>query len=96
MRNIPGKRRRALMGCFCGILIFFISLGGTVFASSPQAPEKSGCSDSALRFTEEEELWLEEHPVILLGAMDAWPPFNFVDQRGNPSGIGSDLVGGPQ
>ncbi|HPQ38163.1 MAG TPA: transporter substrate-binding domain-containing protein, partial [Synergistaceae bacterium] len=43
-------------------------------------------------FTEEEIHWLTEHPAIRIGAMDNWPPFNFVDRKGEPSGIGKDLV----
>ena len=89
MECIRRKNLSLVMGYFCSIFLSLICLAGAVFASPPPVRDTSG---SALGLTEEEELWLEEHPVILLGAMDAWPPFNFVDQRGNPSGIGSDLV----
>ncbi|MBV1786846.1 transporter substrate-binding domain-containing protein [Marinobacterium sp. D7] len=36
--------------------------------------------------------WLDSHPQIRIGAMDGWPPMNFVDYRQRPQGIGADLV----
>ena len=45
-----------------------------------------------LKLTPEQQQWLEQHPRIRIGAMDSWPPFDFVDPRGQPSGIGADLV----
>ncbi|GGC04875.1 hypothetical protein GCM10011352_33810 [Marinobacterium zhoushanense] len=36
--------------------------------------------------------WLDNHPQIRIGAMDGWPPMNFVDYRQQPQGIGADLV----
>jgi PAS domain S-box-containing protein len=42
--------------------------------------------------TPPEQTWLAEHPNIRVGMMDAWPPLNFVDQRGRPQGIGADYV----
>ncbi|MEN8130576.1 MAG: transporter substrate-binding domain-containing protein, partial [Pseudomonadota bacterium] len=38
-----------------------------------------------------ERAWLQENPVVRVGAMEAWPPFNFVDKQGRASGIGRDL-----
>jgi PAS domain S-box-containing protein len=40
----------------------------------------------------EEKSWLENHPVIRVGIMDKWPPMNFVDEQGNPQGIGVDFI----
>jgi len=42
--------------------------------------------------TEEQQRWLEAHPRIRIGAMNDWPPFDFTDGNGRPSGIGADLV----
>ncbi|KEA64669.1 Sensory box/GGDEF family protein [Marinobacterium lacunae] len=41
---------------------------------------------------DEQKAWIGAHPRIDIGAMDAWPPMNFVDQRQRPQGIGADLV----
>ncbi len=45
-----------------------------------------------IALTKEELQWIEKHPEIRIGVMDAWPPFNFLDKRGNPSGIGRDYI----
>ncbi len=44
------------------------------------------------RLSEEQQRWLEQHPRIRIGAMNDWPPFDFVDENGRPAGIGADLV----
>ncbi|WP_428239965.1 EAL domain-containing protein [Gynuella sp.] len=36
--------------------------------------------------------WLEQHPVIRIGAMDNWPPINFTDNQGKARGIGADYI----
>ncbi len=46
--------------------------------------------DATLTPTERE--WLESHKRIRVGAMNAWPPFNYVDETGEPKGIGADLL----
>ncbi len=45
-----------------------------------------------LQLTPEEQAWLQQHPRIRIGMMDAWPPLNFVNKAGNPEGIGADYV----
>ena len=49
---------------------------------------------SAKKFalTEQEKTWLKAHPAIRMGFMNAWPPMNFVDERGIPQGIGVDFI----
>ncbi|MET0105546.1 MAG: transporter substrate-binding domain-containing protein [Sedimenticola sp.] len=47
---------------------------------------------ASLNLTDEELSWLESHPRIYIGTMDAWPPFNFVESNGKPTGIGSDII----
>jgi polar amino acid transport system substrate-binding protein len=41
---------------------------------------------------ESELAWLAAHPKIEIGVMNAWPPMDFVDSKGRPSGIGADFV----
>ncbi len=48
--------------------------------------------EQELALTSEEKDWLEEHKPIRIGAMDAWPPFNFVDKEGVSMGIGVDYI----
>ncbi len=49
-------------------------------------------SSEGLDLTREERAWLAAHPKIEIGVMNAWPPMDFVDEKGHPSGIGADFV----
>lgn len=48
--------------------------------------------DFEQKLGEQERAWLKAHPHIHIGAMDAWPPLNFVDDNGIPKGIGADYI----
>ncbi len=48
-------------------------------------------SDS-LELTEQEKAWLEEHKTIRLGVDPAFPPFEFIDKKGNYRGFGADYI----
>ncbi len=39
-----------------------------------------------------EKKWIQNHPAIRLGAPPNYPPFDFIDNDGNPMGIASDYV----
>ena len=45
-----------------------------------------------LSFTKEEKTWLTENPVIRLGNSVDWPPFGFINQEGNYSGIAAEYM----
>lgn len=49
-------------------------------------------SSYALLLNNDEQRWLESKTEIRVATMDAWPPFNFVESDGTPTGIGSDIV----
>ncbi len=36
--------------------------------------------------------WLQKHSPISVAVMDGWPPFNFLDSKGKPAGIGADYL----
>lgn len=40
----------------------------------------------------EERTWLQEHPDISMGVMNAWPPLNYVDAAGTPRGLGVKYI----
>jgi polar amino acid transport system substrate-binding protein len=42
--------------------------------------------------SDSELAWLAAHPKIDVGVMNAWPPMDFVDAKGRPTGIGADFV----
>jgi len=46
----------------------------------------------AIALTDAEKAWVAEHPTIRMGVMNAWPPLNFVNKKGLPSGIGADYI----
>jgi two-component system sensor histidine kinase/response regulator len=49
------------------------------------APEDIGLSEA-------EQSWLEKHPKIRIGIMNAWPPMDYVDADGKPRGIGVRFI----
>ena len=75
--------REAIYLIFAVLLCFFFS-----------APTHSGFEKAApeLNLTPAEKNWLDNHPTIRVGIMPAWPPMNFVDRHGNPTGIGVDYL----
>jgi two-component system sensor histidine kinase/response regulator len=42
--------------------------------------------------TEAEQIWLDKHPTIKIGIMNAWPPMDYVDEDGEPQGIGTRFI----
>ncbi len=46
----------------------------------------------AVEWSEEEKVWLDQHPTIPIGIMDAWPPMDYVDSSGNPQGVGVEII----
>ncbi|MEG3637794.1 transporter substrate-binding domain-containing protein [Magnetococcus sp. PR-3] len=49
-------------------------------------------SISPLKLTAQEQAWLKANPKIKIGIMEAWPPMDFTDEKGQPQGIGADTV----
>ncbi len=48
-------------------------------------------SDAAY-LTPQERAWVNEHPVVVLGADYRWPPYDFVDSNRRHSGISADFL----
>ncbi len=46
----------------------------------------------SFELSQAEMIWLENHPVINMGVMKAWPPLNFLDENNVPMGIGVDYI----
>ncbi len=49
-------------------------------------------SSTRLSLTAEERAWLAGHPIIEIGVMNAWPPMDYVDDKGKSIGIGAKFV----
>ena len=45
-----------------------------------------------ITFTLKEKSWLAAHPVIRIGIMNAWPPMDYIDAKGQPQGIGVEFI----
>ena len=62
-------------------IIFFIS---SLFASVNE--------NNKSIFTPEELQWIKSNPVIKVGADANWPPFEYVDEKGDYQGIASEYL----
>ena len=45
-----------------------------------------------INFTQEEENWIKNNPIIRLGSDNAWPPYDFEDSNGKHQGISADIL----
>ncbi|NDV23289.1 transporter substrate-binding domain-containing protein [Desulfovibrio sp. JC022] len=61
------------------------------WVSDPDELYYSGQSDS-FQLSDAELKWLDEHPQISIAIMNAWPPLDYVNERGEPEGLGVDYV----
>lgn len=46
----------------------------------------------AFTLTQEEQAWLQDHPVLRMGIDASWPPFEFRDSQGRHQGLAADYV----
>jgi two-component system, cell cycle sensor histidine kinase and response regulator CckA len=74
---------------------------GLVHSAAGQVPRNSTGSPSSnppqsnsvlISLTAEERAWLRSHPVIRVVQDPGWPPVEFVNDRGEPSGISNDYL----
>ncbi|MCW8888095.1 MAG: transporter substrate-binding domain-containing protein, partial [Gammaproteobacteria bacterium] len=49
-------------------------------------------SQKDFQLNESEQAWLDSHPNIRIGTMNAWPPMDFVDSHGVAQGIGARFI----
>jgi len=54
--------------------------------------EDRGTEATSVTLTPEQKAWLDAHPEIHVGIMEAWPPMDFVDEMGTPRGIGVSYI----
>jgi len=78
-RGLPvSPRNLAIAIAFCFYLGFCIP-------SSLSASGNPGLTD-------EEKVWLRDHPIIRVAHDPGWPPVEFADSKGNPSGMTGDYL----
>ncbi|KKN45181.1 hypothetical protein LCGC14_0685610 [marine sediment metagenome] len=64
-----------------------------LFSSSVLLANDADISTNRLTLLSDEEIaWIEAHPVVRVGAGVEWPPFEFVDEKGEYSGIARDYL----
>ncbi|MCB1734827.1 MAG: transporter substrate-binding domain-containing protein [Gammaproteobacteria bacterium] len=56
------------------------------------APVSPAQGSSLNRLSTEQLVWLETHPTVRIGWEADWPPYDFVDASGNPSGMTIDYL----
>ena len=84
-------RRSLLVSPLMAGLFLLAALGaGAQVGRSVAAQTSSAVLLQAL--TAEECEWLRDHPVIRVAQATDWPPAEFTDARGEPSGISEDYL----
>ncbi len=60
--------------------------------SATAGPRASASAPAVELLTAGERAWLREHPVIRVAQDPGWPPIEFTDDEGQPSGISNDYL----
>ncbi len=80
--------RKLLLGLVvAGVLL--LAVGGGHYSRSVKAQAPDAFLHS---LTEEERAWLRDHPVIRVAQDPGWPPIEFTDEHGAPSGMSEDYL----
>ena len=61
-------------------------------AANVTPPVSSVSTAFLATLTEQERVWLQAHPVISVAQDPGWPPIEFLDRSGNPSGMTKDYL----
>jgi two-component system sensor histidine kinase/response regulator len=80
MPKNSGIRMTRILALWLGLVLLCVHL-----AVGAVPPDSIG-------LTEAEQSWLENHPKIRVGIMNAWPPMDYVDEDGEPRGIGTRFI----
>lgn len=75
--------------------VLFLMPVFSLWAAGVQAKNaglEAGPSTFLNNLTDEERAWLREHPVIRVVQDPGWPPVEFADEQGNPSGMSMDYL----
>jgi hypothetical protein len=69
------------------LVLLFVAVSTIMFLSGP-----CFAVDGKITLTEDEIIFVNEHPVIRLGVDPAFVPFEFIDKDGRYKGITADLL----
>ena len=74
-------------------IILTISLAGAMAQGRDNPRARAEASNAFLQsLTDKERAWLQGHPVITVAQDPDWPPVEFIDERGEPSGMTADYL----
>ena len=54
--------------------------------------DEAALSQSMVQLTDEEKLWIKQHPIVSVGGGSEWAPFDFVNKEGNYDGVANDYL----
>ena len=97
-RDTAGTRAGISLHTFLTRLIWLCVLPLVLLAAVAEGgqdpvPDGKPHSTSLLQsLTEQERAWLREHPVIRVAQDPGWPPVEFVDEHGEPTGMAEDYL----
>jgi len=78
------------------ITLFFLLLNVvvTLFSSTVMADNETVKTQyqTPVLLTQEEIDWIETHPVVIVGGGAEWPPYDFIDSKGQYQGIARDYL----
>ena len=81
-------KKLAYLSLLCFSWVFLVSGAHVVKGHEDPAADLQ----ENLGLTVAELEWLEEHPFIDIAIMDKWVPLNFVNEMGQPDGVGVDIL----
>ncbi|WP_415714010.1 transporter substrate-binding domain-containing protein [Maridesulfovibrio sp.] len=61
------------------------------WVSDPEELYYSAESNS-FKLSADDLKWLDKHPQITIAVMNAWPPLDYANERGEPEGLGVDYI----
>ncbi len=73
-------------GCIMVLFVLLLSLPSSVISQSVVENQQR------LDLTSQEKAWIAAHPVVRLGADPAWPPFEWIDKKGDHQGLVADYI----
>jgi PAS domain S-box-containing protein len=87
----PGAiRLNVLLGLLATGLLLLAAVSGNAQNKSPA--ETSTPNEFLNTLSSPERAWLRDHPVISVAQDPSWPPIEFTDERGTPSGMTADYL----
>jgi two-component system sensor histidine kinase EvgS len=83
-------RRNVQLGLLAAVLLLLAAVSGN--AQDQSAAETSTPIEFLNTLSPQERAWLRDHPVIRVAQDPSWPPIEFADESGTPSGMTADYL----